>query len=60
MSQTIQYIIVGGIFAIMILLVICSKVNKKKSGKKITCNCDSCCNNCNILQEQKKIKNTRK
>ena len=33
MSQTIQYIIVGGIFAIMILLVICSKVNKKKSGK---------------------------
>ena len=60
MSQTIQYIIVGGIFAIMILLVICSKVNKKKSWKKITCNCDFFFNFFNILQEQKKIKNTRK
>ena len=53
MSLTIQYVIIGVIFAIIIFGIIRTKLKKKEKSQSFSCNCSSCCRNCNSLQRQK-------
>lgn len=53
MSLTIQYVIIGVIFAIIIFGIIRTKLKKKENSQSFSCNCSSCCRNCNSLQRQK-------
>ena len=60
MSLTIQYVIIGFIFAIIIFGIIRTKLKKKEKSQSFSCNCSSCCKNCNSLQRQKTNEGNKK